>query len=148
MTLRKFFYYLLFYDEDKARRNYMETIQKNQTPSTFDQVLVRDGLEDAWKPDIFLRLNLPSEFKYECTTGCYRYCIPYSEFKSLSGTSLEPFHTFEKGEIAAIECNGKMIPCIYNSFDPAQNLHSVTIGSAAGNVETVYPFDQVFKQAK
>lgn len=145
MTIRRFFY-LLFYDEDKARRKYMESIQKKQTLNPFDQVLVRDCLDDAWKPDIFLHLNMNMEYKYDCTTGSYRYCIPYSEFKSLSGTSLEPFQSFSKGEIAAVEHNGKMTPCVYNSFDPSQNLHSVTIGSVTRTAETVYPFNQIFKQ--
>ena len=145
MTISRFFY-LLFYDEDKAREKYMELIQKKQTLNPFDQVLVRDCLDDTWKPDIFLHLNPTVEYKYECTTGCYRYCIPYQEFNSLNGTSLEPFQTFQKGDIVAVTHNGETVPCVYNSFDESQNLHSVTIKGVQSLQEKVYPFNQIFEK--
>ena len=76
MTISRFFY-LLFYDEDQAREKYMETIQKKQTLDPFDQVLVRDCLDDTWKPDIFLHLNPTVEYKYECTTCTRIEEIPF-----------------------------------------------------------------------
>ena len=142
------FFYLLFYDEDKAKEKYMESIQKKQTLDPFDQVLVRDSYDEPWKPDIFLHLDsrANAEFKYDCTTGSYRYCIPYSEFKSLNGTSLEPFQSFQKGDIAAVIFNGKTVPCVYNYFDESQNLHSVTIKGVQSLQDKVYPFRQLFSE--
>ena len=145
MKLSEFFY-LLFYDEDKAKEKYMELIQKKQTLDPFDQVLVRDSYDKPWNPDIFLYLSLDSEYKYSCTSGSYRYCIPYQEFKSLNGTSLEPFQTFQKGDIAAVKFNGEITPCVYNFFDETQNLHSVTIKGVQYLQETVYPFHQFFTE--
>lgn len=100
-------YHRLNYATDKEKNYLVKILQRNGSDKAkeylkrffgielepefepFDKVLVRDFLDFHWRADLFSRIN-PNfkEFKYECVSGKYRYCIPYNDqTKHLLGTT-------------------------------------------------------------
>lgn len=54
----------------------------------FDKVLVRDGVDEQWRINIFSHHQEKGGFPYVCMSGVYRYCIPYNEHTAhLLGTA-------------------------------------------------------------
>ena len=45
----------------------------------FDKVLVRDGVDEQWRINIFSHHQEKGGFPYVCMSGVYRDCIPYNE---------------------------------------------------------------------
>ena len=61
-----------------------ETLQvepvKPECPfKSFDKVLVRDGVDEQWRINIFSHHQEKGGFPYVCMSGVYRDCIPYNE---------------------------------------------------------------------
>ena len=69
---------------------------------TFDQVLVRDSLDEEWHPDLFVRFapededGDKAEYPYITLTSKYRYCIPYDEDIAFTKEAIEV--KFKKGD--------------------------------------------------
>mgnify|MGYP006959314239 CR=1 FL=1 len=54
----------------------------------FDKVLVRDGVDEQWRINIFSHHQEKGGFPYVCMSGVYRDCIPYNEHTAhLLGTT-------------------------------------------------------------
>ena len=54
----------------------------------FDKVLVRDGVDEQWRINIFSHHQEKGGFSYVCMSGVYRDCIPYNEHTAhLLGTT-------------------------------------------------------------
>lgn len=54
----------------------------------FDKVLVRDGVDEQWRINIFSHHQEKyGDFPYVCMNGVYRYCIPYKGNEHLLGTT-------------------------------------------------------------
>lgn len=65
----------------------LEKVEKPEHEfKSFDKVLVREGKNDLWKPDIFF---FWSNY-FCCTRGNWSYCIPYEGNEHLVGTTNEP----------------------------------------------------------
>lgn len=45
----------------------------------FDKVMVRDGVDEQWRINIFSHHQEKGGFPYVCMSGVYRDCIPYNE---------------------------------------------------------------------
>lgn len=45
----------------------------------FDKVLVRDGVDEQWRINVFSHHQEKGGFPYVCMSGVYRDCIPYNE---------------------------------------------------------------------
>lgn len=62
-----------------------------KTLKPFDRVLVRDHSRFEWQCNLFSHIdNDNTQFMYQCTHSCYKYCIPYhEETKHLVGTTDE-----------------------------------------------------------
>ena len=61
-----------------------ETLQVDPVKPTcpfkpFDKVLVRDGVGEQWRINIFSHHQEKGGFPYVCMSGVYRDCIPYNE---------------------------------------------------------------------
>ncbi len=54
----------------------------------FNKVLVRNNLDDIWRPNFFGYINNENHKNISCFGFCWKYCIPYNEeTKHLVGTS-------------------------------------------------------------
>lgn len=54
----------------------------------FNKVLVRNSLDDKWKPNFFGYINNENHKNISCFGFCWKYCIPYNEeTKHLAGTN-------------------------------------------------------------
>lgn len=56
----------------------------------FEQVLMRDTDDEAWRANVFGRYIKDSSYPYECVNNAWMQCIPYADHKNLLGTSDEP----------------------------------------------------------
>lgn len=53
----------------------------------FNKVLVRNNLDDIWRPNFFGYINNENHKNISCFGFCWKYCIPYNEeTKHLVGT--------------------------------------------------------------
>ena len=60
------------------------------TLQSFDKVLARDTHDSEWGCDFFCSIDIIKDYKYNCLTSYYKYCIPYNdETKHLVGTTDE-----------------------------------------------------------
>ena len=58
-----------------------------KTLQPFDKVLARDTHDSEWGCDFFCSIDIIKDYKYNCLTSYYKYCIPYNEeTKHLVGT--------------------------------------------------------------
>ena len=61
-----------------------------KTLCPFDKVLARDTHDSEWGCDFFCSIDIIKDYKYNCITSYYKYCIPYNdETKHLVGTTDE-----------------------------------------------------------
>ena len=61
-----------------------------ETLQPFDKVLARDTYDSEWGCDFFCSIDIIKDYKYNCITSYYKYCIPYNdETKHLVGTTDE-----------------------------------------------------------
>lgn len=58
----------------------------NKKLKPFNQVLVRDSLDEKWTADIFSHYNLGVTYSYGCIGNRnWKYCIPYKDNEVLLG---------------------------------------------------------------
>ena len=61
-----------------------------KTLQPFDKVLARDTHDSEWGCDFFCSIDIIKDYKYNCITSYYKYCIPYNDdTKHLVGTDFE-----------------------------------------------------------
>lgn len=61
-----------------------------KTLCPFDKVLARDTYDSEWGCDFFCSIDIIKDYKYNCITSYYKYCIPYNEeTRHLVGTADE-----------------------------------------------------------
>ena len=61
-----------------------------KTLNAFDKVLARDTHDSEWGCDFFCSIDIIKDYKYNCITSYYEYCIPYNDdTKHLVGTDFE-----------------------------------------------------------
>ena len=61
-----------------------------KTLQPFDKVLARDTHDSEWGCDFFCSIDIIKDYKYNCLTSYYKYCIPYNDdTKHLVGTDFE-----------------------------------------------------------
>lgn len=61
-----------------------------ETLCPFDKVLARDTHDSEWGCDFFCSIDIIKDYKYNCLTSYYKYCIPYNEeTRHLVGTTDE-----------------------------------------------------------
>lgn len=61
-----------------------------KTLCPFDKVLARDTHDSEWGCDFFCSIDIIKDYKYNCITSYYKYCIPYNEkTRHLVGTTDE-----------------------------------------------------------
>ena len=65
-----------------VKRGEPESVQFNP----FDQVLVRDNVNDEWTPTLFTSYNNRYDYPFDTMNGEYKYCIPYEGNEHLAGT--------------------------------------------------------------
>lgn len=64
------------YNPDTLR---VEPVKPKCPFKPFDKVLVRDGVDEQWRINIFSHHQEKGGFPYVCMSGVYRDCIPYNE---------------------------------------------------------------------
>ena len=64
------------YNPDTLR---VEPVKPTCPFKPFDKVLVRDGVDEQWRINIFSHHQEKGGFPYVCMSGVYRDCIPYNE---------------------------------------------------------------------
>lgn len=64
------------YNPDTLR---VEPVKPKCPFKPFDKVLVRDGVDEQWRINIFSHHQEKGDFPYVCMSGVYRDCIPYNE---------------------------------------------------------------------
>ena len=64
------------YNPDTLR---VEPVKPKCQFKPFDKVLVRDGVDEQWRINIFSHHQEKGGFPYVCMSGVYRDCIPYNE---------------------------------------------------------------------
>lgn len=57
----------------------VETVKIERPLKPFDKVLVRDGVDEQWRINIFSHHQEKGGYPYVCMSGVYRDCIPYNE---------------------------------------------------------------------
>lgn len=73
------------YNPDTLR---VEPVKPKCPFKPFDKVLVRDGVDEQWRINIFSHHQEKGGFPYVCMSGVYRDCIPYNEHTAhLLGTT-------------------------------------------------------------
>lgn len=50
-----------------------------KTLCPFDKVLARDTHDSEWGCDFFCSIDIIKDYKYNCLTSYYKYCIPYND---------------------------------------------------------------------
>lgn len=71
-----------------------------KTLCPFDKVLARDTHDSEWGCDFFCGIDIIKDYKYNCLTSYYKYCIPYNEeTRHLVGTTDEAPEYYKYWEI-------------------------------------------------
>ena len=74
------------YKYDKEQRRLVKQLFK-----PFDKVLVRDGVDEQWRINIFSHHQEKGGFPYVCMSGVYRDCIPYNEHTAHLLCTTDPY---------------------------------------------------------
>ncbi len=68
------------YNPETLQVEQVEPVKPTCPFKPFDKVLVRDGVDEQWRINIFSHHQEKyGDFPYVCMNGVYRYCIPYNE---------------------------------------------------------------------
>ena len=65
----------------------IEEIKKEYEFKPFERVLVRDGICEKWRCNIYSHKELNDKYPYKCIYAGYKQCIPYEGNEHLVGTS-------------------------------------------------------------
>ena len=76
------------YNPDTLR---VEPVKPTCPFKPFDKVLVRDGVDEQWRINIFSHHQEKGGFPYVCMSGVYRDCIPYNEHTAHLLCTTDPY---------------------------------------------------------
>ena len=76
------------YNPDTLR---VEPVKPTCPFKSFDKVLVRDGVDEQWRINIFSHHQEKGGFPYVCMSGVYRDCIPYNEHTAHLLCTTDPY---------------------------------------------------------